>query len=64
MLPSREETNAMRSLPNTAKMMESNGVVLRLEELETLAKVAENVGNLSVLDGLDCLLHGLVNLKQ
>ena len=60
----REETNATRSLLNTAKVMESNGVALRLKELETLEKVTENVGNLSVVGGLDALLNGLVNIKQ
>ncbi len=60
----REETNATRSLLNTAKVMESNGVALRLKELETLEKVTENVGNLSVVGGLDALLDGLVNIKQ
>ena len=59
----REETNATRSLLNTAKVMESNGVALRLKELETLEKVTENVGNLSVVGGLDALLNGLVNIK-
>ena len=60
----REETNATRSLLNTAKVMESNNVALRLKELETLEKVTENVGNLSVVGGLDALLNGLVRLKQ
>ncbi|MEM8814496.1 MAG: slipin family protein [Pseudomonadota bacterium] len=60
----REETNATRSLLNTAKVMESNGVALRLKELETLEKVTENVGNLSVVGGLDALLDGLVKIKQ
>ena len=60
----REETNATRSLLNTAKVMESNTVALRLKELETLEKVTENVGNLSVVGGLDGLLNGLVNIKQ
>ena len=60
----REETNATRSLLNTAKVMESNTVALRLKELETLEKVTENVGNLSVVGGLDALLNGLVKIKQ
>jgi regulator of protease activity HflC (stomatin/prohibitin superfamily) len=60
----REETNATRSLLNTAKVMESNNVALRLKELETLEKVTENVGSLSVVGGLDGLLNGLVNIKQ
>ncbi|MFK8014638.1 MAG: slipin family protein [Gammaproteobacteria bacterium] len=60
----REETNATRSLLNTAKVMESNTVALRLKELETLEKVTENVGTLSVVGGLDGLLNGLVNIKS
>lgn len=60
----REETNATRSLLNTAKVMESNNVALRLKELETLEKITENVGDLSVVGGLDALLNGLVSIKQ
>ena len=60
----REETNATRSLLNTAKVMESNSVALRLKELETLEKITENVGDLSVVGGLDTLLNGLVNLRS
>lgn len=60
----REETNATRSLLNTAKVMESNTVALRLKELETLEKITENVGDLSVVGGLDALLNGLVNIKS
>ena len=59
----REETNATRSLLNTAKVMESNTVALRLKELETLEKVTEKVGNLSVYGGLDGVLNELVRLK-
>jgi len=60
----REETNATRSLLNTAKVMESNAVALRLKELETLEKVTEKIGNLSVYGGLDAVLNELVRLKQ
>jgi len=60
----REETNATRSLLNTAKVMEGNSVALRLKELETLERVTENVGNLSVYGGLDSVMSGLVRLKQ
>ena len=60
----REETNATRSLLNTAKVMESNTVALRLKELETLEKITENVGDLSVVGGLDALMNGLVNIKS
>jgi len=60
----REETNATRSLLNTAKVMESNSVALRLKELETLERVTENVGNLSVYGGLDGVMNELVQLKR
>ncbi|OED40368.1 hypothetical protein AB833_12100 [Chromatiales bacterium (ex Bugula neritina AB1)] len=58
----REETNATRSLLNTAKVMESNSVALRLKELETLERVTGNVGSLSVYGGLDAVMNGLVQL--
>lgn len=60
----REETNATRSLLNTAKVMENNSVALRLKELETLERVTENVGSLSVYGGLDGVMNELVRLKQ
>lgn len=64
MIRRREETNATRSLLNTAKVMESNSVALRLKELETLERVTENVGSLSVYGGLEGVMNGLVQLKQ
>ncbi len=60
----REETNATRSLLNTAKVMETNAVALRLKELETLEKVTEKIGNISVYGGLDSVLNELVRMKQ
>jgi len=60
----REETNATRSLLNTAKVMEKNAVALRLKELETLEKITEKVGNISVYGGLDSVLDDLVRLKK
>jgi len=60
----REETNATRSLLNTAKVMESNAVALRLKELETLEKITDKVGNISVVGGLDSLLDNLVHLNK
>lgn len=60
----REETNATRSLLNTAKVMEENPTALRLKELETLEKVTGNVGSISVYGGLDSVLDGLVNIKR
>jgi len=60
----REETNATRSLVNTAKVMEDNPIALRLKELETLEKVTEKVGNISVYGGLDGVLDQLVRIKR
>ena len=60
----REETNATRSLLNTAKVMDENSVALRLKELETLEKVTEKIGNISVYGGLDGVLNELVRIKQ
>lgn len=58
----REETQAMRSLHNTAKVMENNPVLLRLKELETLEKVTEKIDRISVYGGLDSVLNDLVKL--
>ena len=60
----REETNATRSLLNTAKVMENNPTALRLKELETLEKVTEKVGNISVYGGLDGVLEQMVRIKR
>ena len=60
----REETNATRSLLNTAKVMEDNPVALRLKELEALEKVTEKIGNISVFGGLDGVLNELVRIKR
>jgi regulator of protease activity HflC (stomatin/prohibitin superfamily) len=60
----REETNATRSLLNTARVMEENTTALRLKELETLERVAERIDKISVYGGLDQVLNDLINLKQ
>lgn len=60
----REETAATRSLSNTAKMMENNAVLVRLKELETLEKVADRIGHISVYGGLDSVMNDLVRLSQ
>ena len=60
----REETNATRSLLNTAKVMEGNPTALRLKELEALEKVTEKIGNISVYGGLDGVLNELVRIKR
>lgn len=59
----REETQAMRSLHNTAKMMENNPTLLRLKELEALERVTERIDKISVYGGLDGVLNDLVKLR-
>jgi regulator of protease activity HflC (stomatin/prohibitin superfamily) len=59
----REETNATRSLLNTARVMAENPVMLRLKELEALEKIADKVQSLTVHNGTKGLLEDLVSLK-
>lgn len=59
----REETQAMRSLHNTAKLMENNPVLLRLRELESLEKVTDRIGSLTVFGGLEGVMRDLVKLN-
>lgn len=60
----REETQATRSLHNTAKVMENNPVLLRLKELESLEKITAQIGSLNVYGGLDGVMNGLVDLRS
>jgi regulator of protease activity HflC (stomatin/prohibitin superfamily) len=46
----REETAALRSQANTAKILESNPTLIRMRELETLEKIAQT-SNLTVVLG-------------
>ena len=57
----REETAAMRSQANTARLFEQNPTLMRLRELETLEKVAEK-GRLSVVVGEGGLARRIVKL--
>lgn len=57
----REETAAMRSQANTAKLLEGNPTLMRLRELEVLEKVAAG-GKLSVVLGEKGLADRVVNL--
>ncbi|MBU0654170.1 MAG: slipin family protein [Gammaproteobacteria bacterium] len=60
----REETQATRSLHNTAKVMEGNPVLLRLKELEVLEKVTAQINTLNVYGGLDGVMNDLVRLTD
>lgn len=60
----REETNATRSLLNTAKIMAENPVMLRLKELEALETIAGKVDKLTVMNGTAGLMNDLVRLSD
>ena len=57
----REETAAMRSQANTAKLLADNPTLMRLRELEVLEKVA-SAGNMSIVLGEKGLADRVVNL--
>lgn len=57
----REEIAAMRSQANTARILESSSVLMRLKELEVLEKVAAK-GNLTVVAGDAGLTERVVKL--
>ncbi|HEV8579462.1 MAG TPA: slipin family protein [Thermoanaerobaculia bacterium] len=57
----REETAAIRSQANTARIFESNPTLMRLRELEVLEKVAEKA-NLSVVLGDGGLAERVIKL--
>lgn len=60
----REETNATRSLLNTARIMAENPVMLRLKELEALSDIAAKVDRLTIHNGTAGLLNDLVQLRD
>lgn len=60
----REETNATRSLLNTAKVMADNPIMLRLKELESLESIANKVDQLTVHNGTEGLMNDLVKLRS
>jgi regulator of protease activity HflC (stomatin/prohibitin superfamily) len=60
----REETNATRSLLNTAKVMAENPIMLRLKELEALETIAGKVERLTIHNGTGGLMNDLVKLRD
>jgi regulator of protease activity HflC (stomatin/prohibitin superfamily) len=57
----REETAAMRSQSNTARIFEGNPTLMRLKELETLEKIADKA-KLSVVLGANGLAEKVVKM--
>jgi regulator of protease activity HflC (stomatin/prohibitin superfamily) len=56
LVAARHETAAARARANTAKLLQENPDILRLQELETLAALASKAGNVLILPGLQSLL--------
>jgi regulator of protease activity HflC (stomatin/prohibitin superfamily) len=52
----RHEVAAARARANTAKLIQENPQLLRLQELETLAQLASKSGNVLIIPGLSSLL--------
>ncbi len=44
----REETAAMRSMLNTAKLMEENEMLWKLKEMEYVEKIADKIGEITI----------------
>lgn len=59
----REETAAMRSQLNTARLMKDNPVLMRLKELDAMESIAEKIESLHVYGGLEEMLGGMVRHK-
>ena len=60
----REETQATRSLHNTAKVMEGNPTLLRLKEFEVLEKITSQIDTLNVYGGLEGVMNNMVNFTD
>ena len=56
LVAARHEAAATRARANTAKLLQENPNILRLQELETLAALASKAGNVLILPGLQTLL--------
>ncbi|TQV89317.1 slipin family protein [Aliikangiella coralliicola] len=60
----KEETQATRSLHNTAKVMEGNSTLMRLKELEVLERVTGKINQLTVYGGLDSVMNDLIKITE
>ncbi|MGV6852243.1 MAG: slipin family protein [bacterium] len=59
----REETQATRSLHNTAKVMEGNPTLMRLKELEVLERISGKIDHMSVYNGLEGVMQDMVKMN-
>lgn len=60
----REETQATRSLHNTAKVMEGNATLMRLKELEVLERVTGKIDHMTVYNGLEGVMKDMVKITD
>jgi regulator of protease activity HflC (stomatin/prohibitin superfamily) len=60
----REEVASTRSLLNTAKLMGENPILVRLKELEALEKIADKVGKITVVGGMNALIERTVTIQS
>lgn len=60
----REETQATRSLHNTAKVMEGNATLMRLKELEVLERITGKIDHMTVYNGLDGVMKDMVKITD
>ena len=60
----RDESANVRSLANTARMLEGNAMMARLKELETLENITAKVDSLHVMNGLDGVLNKLITVQS
>lgn len=58
----REETQATRSLHNTAKVMEGNATLMRLKELEVLERITGKIDKMTVYNGLEGVMTDMVKI--
>jgi regulator of protease activity HflC (stomatin/prohibitin superfamily) len=56
LVAARHEVAAARARANTAKLLQENPQILRLQEMETLAQLASKAGNVLIIPGLQALL--------
>jgi regulator of protease activity HflC (stomatin/prohibitin superfamily) len=56
LVAARHEVAAARARANTARLLQENPQLLRLQELETLAQLASKAGNVLIIPGLESLL--------
>jgi regulator of protease activity HflC (stomatin/prohibitin superfamily) len=56
LVAARHEVAAARARANTAKLLQENPQLLRLQELETLVQLASKSGNVLIIPGLQSLL--------